>query len=172
MLNRMYLFHASLLAVTSIALLSGCGQTESTDSEVPSAPASGEVTDIHDHPLTEAEIAQLKRETADYEVAIEHIQEYQQTIQQKTTEGNPAEAHRALDNLDVVLERLPEAARDSGVPRQKWQEVNESAQELQDLFNRVHANIDAGNDPDYQSVAEEIDRRVALLAAIEPESSE
>lgn len=172
MLKRTHLRYITLFALTSMGLLVGCDRTEPRGSEPEPHPRSGETTDIHDHPLTEAEIDQLKQETADYETAIEHIQKYQQTVQAKTTAGNPAEAHRALDHLDIVLERLTEAARDSGVPKQKWQEVNETARELQDLFNQVHANIDAGKDPDYESVAEEIDRRIAALAAIEPEPSE
>jgi hypothetical protein len=123
-------------------------------------------------PLTEEEIARLKEETARYEDAIAHIRQYQQTIQQEATAGEPAKAHRALDNLDVVLERLPEVARDSGVPRDRWQEVNETAQKLRELFDQVHVRIDAGENPDYQSVADEIDQGIQTLATIEPEQTE
>lgn len=172
MLKRTCLQQLTLFVAASAGLLVGCDQREPRNADVPPPQASDEVADHHDHPLTEEEIAELRQETAEYETAIEHIQQYQQTIQQKTTAGNPAEAHRALDNLDIVLRQLPEAARDSGVPRGQWQEVNETAQELQDLFNQIHAKIDAGEDPDYTSVAAEIDQRITALAAIEPESSE
>lgn len=177
MFKRTYRLRAMLFAAASLGLLVGCGQSESPDSAAPSTHdaahhAAGPADDLHDHPLTEEEIATLTQETADYEAAVERIEQYQQTIEQKTTAGNPAEAHRALDNLDVVLNRLPDAARDSGVPRAKWREVNETAQELQELFNQIHARIDAGEDPNYASLAEEIDRHIAALAAIEPEATE
>ena len=79
----------------------------------------------------------------------------------------PAHAHRALDKLDYVLGWLPEIAQNSNVPREQWQTVGEDSQKLRDLFNQVHANIDEGRDPDYASVAEEIDAAVERLAAIQ-----
>lgn len=172
MQKRTCLPQLTLFAAASVGLLLGCDQREPRSQDVSPPQASDEVADHHDHPLTDEEITELRQETAEYETAVEQIQQYQQTIQQKTTAGNPAEAHRALDNVDIVLRQLPEAARDSGVPRGQWQEVNEAAQELQDLFNQIHAKIDAGEDPDYTSVAAEIDQRITALAAIEPESSE
>lgn len=175
MLIRMFFLPTVAVAFVAMGLMVGCSQNEqaNTDADAPGEPAQdGAPADPHDVPLTEEEIAQLKQDTARYEDAIEHIQQYQATIQQETTSGEPAKAHRALDNLDVVLERLPEAARDSGVPKEKWQEVNETAQKLRDLFNQVHANIDAGTDPNYEAVADEIDQGVGTLAAIEPDTAE
>lgn len=132
-------------------------------------PKTEGAADPHDVPLTEQEIARLKKDTAKYEDAIQHIKDYQKTIKEEATGGEPAKAHRALDNLDVVLERLPEAAQNSGVPKEKWQEVNETAQKLRDLFNKVHANIDAGEDPNYDAVADEIDQGIKTLSSIQPE---
>lgn len=178
MLTRMFLLQSAFVAVAAMGLLVGCtqnGQDEQTTANGETSQpteSSGEVHDLHDVPLTEQEIAQLKAETARYEDAVDRIQQYQQTIQQEATGGEPAHAHRALDNLDIVLERLPEAARDSGVPKVKWQEVNETAQKLRDLFNQVHANIDAGKAPNYEAVADEIEQGVQTLAAIEPEKTE
>ena len=168
----------ALAAIVSTALLVGCGQNADEDPQPtggqthPSSGGSSEHADPHDVPLTEAEIAQLKADTADYKAAIEHIQQYQQTIERETTAGAPAKAHRALDNLDVVLERLPEAAQESGVPRERWQEVNETAQKLRDLFNEVHARIDAGEAPDYAAVADEVEQGIQTLAAVEPEQAQ
>lgn len=170
MLMRTFSFPA--FAIVAIGLIVGCGRTEQADTKATMSREQDESSDAydpHDMPLTAEEIAQLKEETAQYEDAIEHIQQYQRTIQQETTQGKPAKGHRALDNLDVVLERLPAAARDSGVPREKWQEVNETAQKLRDLFNQVHANIDAGTDPNYDAVAAEIEQGIETLAAIEAE---
>jgi hypothetical protein len=177
-LTRMISIQTILAAAVSTGLVIGCGKNGEDDP----APAgtgtqgtageNGAAADPHDVPLTEEEIAQLKADTARYEDALDRIRHYQETIERETTGGEPAKAHRALDNLDVVLERLPEAAQESGVPRAKWQEVNETAQKLRDLFNEVHARIDAGEAPDYAAVADEVDRGIETLAAIEPEPAE
>lgn len=175
MLTRIFPLQTVLAAVLSTGLLVGCGQNgddkqSQPGGETPQTPS--EVTDPHDVPLTAEEIAKLKEETARYEDAIEHIRQYQEAIERETTGGEPAKAHRALDNLDVVLEWLSESARQSGVPKAKWQEVNETAQKLRDLFNQVHARIDAGEAADYAAVAEEVDQGIQTLAAIEPEQTE
>jgi len=156
--------HLFVVALVSLGLATGCGND---NDEKPDGKGDAAVHDPHDVPLTEEEIAQLKADTAQYQDAVDRIQQYQKTIQQETTGGEPAKAHRALDNLDVVLERLPEAAKNSGVPKEKWQEVNETGQALRDLFNQVHANIDDGKDPNYETVADQIDAKIAALAAIE-----
>ena len=174
MMMRIHPVLPCCVTLMTISLLSGCGGGETTSENKPGGDAtsqpgtSDDSADPHDVPLTEEEIASLKAATAKYEDALSHIQEYQKTIATETTGGEPAKAHRALDNLDVVLERLPEAAQNSNVPKEKWQEVNETAQQLRDLFNKVHANIDAGKAPDYESVADEIAKAVETLAAIKP----
>lgn len=169
---RMFSFPLLSAIIIAVALLTGCGRTEEAATNGDAAVQTGQAPPVHAHhdtPLTADEIALLQEETAQYRDAVQHIKQYQETIRQETTAGEPAEAHRALDNLDVVLERLPAAARDSGVPKGKWQEVNETAQKLRDLFNQIHANIDAGTDPNYGAVADPIEQGIAKLAAIEPE---
>lgn len=175
MLMRLFPFQTILVALVTLGLLTGCGQSDSDTTAVGDQASENEPTeeahDPHDVPLSEAEITKLKEETANYDDAVARIKEFQGTIQKETTGGEPAKAHRALDNLDVVLERLPEAAQESGVPKEKWQEVNETAQKLRDLFNQVHANIDAGKAPDYAAVADEIDQGISSLASIQPEET-
>lgn len=165
-------------AVLTAVVVTGCGQTASKQpadggqSATEGQAAEAEVHDPHDVPLTEEEKIQLRKDNEDYVDAVAHIQSYRDTIRTETTEGNPAKAHRALDNLDLVLEWLPEIAQKSGVPKSKWEEVNTTAQKLRDHFNAVHANIDDGKDPGYASVSAEIDKGVEALAAIEPEEGQ
>ncbi len=167
-------FRNVFVAMLAASLAIGCGQADSEKpkdaktSTTDSTPHDGEEVDPHDVPLTEAEIEQLRKDNATYAEAIAHIQSYRDTIRDETTDGSPAKAHRSLDNLDLVLEWLPEIAQQSGVPKSNWEEVNTAAQNLRDLFNKVHANIDAGNDPDYPAVADEIDSSVEVIAAIKP----
>jgi hypothetical protein len=45
--------------------------------------------------------------------------------------------------------------------------VNTAAQGLRDSFNAVHAQIDAGETPDYDAVAADVDSALARLRAVE-----
>lgn len=153
--------------------LAGCGGDAATTGDGQQTPTNStggtpdEHADPHDVPMTEAEIEQLRQETATWSAAIQQVQSLRDTIRTETTGGAPAKAHRSLDKLDYVLQWLPEIAQKSEVPKDQWQTVGDSAQQLRDLFNRVHANIDEGKKPDYEGVAEEIDRHVSALAKIE-----
>jgi hypothetical protein len=44
--------------------------------------------------------------------------------------------------------------------------VNTSAQQLRESFNKVHAQVDAGEEPDYQAVSGEIDAAIARLDGV------
>lgn len=171
-------FAQTFTVLAAAGLIAGCGQADPSGSADAEKPAAGEqqqtaeAHDPHDVPLTEEEKQQLREDNENYADAVAHIESYRDTIRTETTDGNPAKAHRALDNLDLVLEWLPEIAQQSGVPKANWEEVNTTAQQLRDLFNQVHAHIDAGEDPDYASVGAEVDKGVDALAAIKPEASE
>ena len=66
----------------------------------------------------------------------------------------------------TVLEWLPKIARNSGVPKEHWETVNTSANELRTLFEQVHQNIDNKQDPNFAAVAGDIDQKVAGLEEI------
>ena len=175
-------FLTTIVTITGLALFVGCGTDDSTvtvDTPTPGAteePAGeelpGEDVDPHDVPPTEEEIQAQKDKVATYDAAIAQIQEYRDTIRDETTAGLPAKAHRALDMLDYVLQWLPEIAQEDNVPLERLETVVENSQALRDLFNEVHANIDAGEEPDYGAVADQIDVAVDALAAIEGQSTE
>lgn len=122
--------------------------------------------DPDDIPLTEAQKEALRQGVKDYADALAQIESYRDTIRDAVAAGNPAKAHRPLDELDVVLEHLPTAARDSRVPKTEWEMVNTSAQQLRDSFNKVHAQIDAGEKPDYQAVSANIEEAVTRLDGV------
>ncbi|MEX0703344.1 MAG: hypothetical protein WD069_14715 [Planctomycetales bacterium] len=174
MLTRIPMIAWLLPMAAGAAFLAGCGDDSATTGDGKNATTNSTTTgtpdehaDPHDVPMTEAEIEQLRQETATWDAAIQHVQTFRDTIRTETTGGVPAKAHRSLDKLDYVLRWLPEIAQQSQVPRDQWQTVGENAQQLRDLFDRVHTNIDAGKKPDYEAVAEEIDRNIAALAKIE-----
>ena len=164
--------HVAILVVVSFAalgLLAGCGgETEKPkESETPGTNAQTN-HDPDDVALTQEEIEAIEKGIADYADALAKIKAFRDTIRDSIAAGTPSKAHRPLDELDVVLNRLPEVARESNVPKSDWENVNTTGQQLRDLFNKVHANIDAGEAPDYGAVSEDIDKVIATLEGIKP----
>jgi hypothetical protein len=140
----------------AIVLATGCGETEP-----PLAPAAQEA-DPHDVPITEADV----KLPANYAEALPRIKAYRDTIRQEIEAGTPSHAHRALDELDIVLTKLPSIAKDSGIPNDHWESINTAAQDLRNAFDQLHSAIDAKRTPDYQAVAEPIDQAIAKLEQV------
>lgn len=163
------------LAVACLGFVVGCGQSQPVDNSAAKSPSNRspaeDADDPHNIPLTDAEIEQLREDTGSWTAAVEHIQKYRDTIKTEAMGDTPAKAHRSLDLLDYVLQWMPEIAQNNNVPKNNWQTIGESSQKLRDLFNQVHANIDAGQAPDYESVDADIEAAVEALAAIKPGGS-
>ena len=68
--------------------------------------------------------------------------------------------------MDLVLQWLPEIARNCNVPKEHWEEINTAANDLRTLFEQVHQNIDNQQDPNFASVAEGIDEKIIRLQEI------
>jgi hypothetical protein len=117
-----------------------------------------------DVPITEADVNM----PASYAEALPQITGYRDTICAAIEAGAPGKAHRSLDELDIVLNKLPSIAKDSGVPKEQWEAVNTAAHELRNLFNQVHSAIDEKREPDYKAVAEPIDRAIKELEQVMP----
>jgi hypothetical protein len=97
------------------------------------------------------------------------LQELRNAVEQETAGGipeNPYEAHQALDKADLVLQWLPEITRNSDVPKEHWEAVNTSTNELRTLFERVHQNIDNKQNSDFSAVADRIDQELSDLEQI------
>ena len=148
-----------MLLVTSF----GCGPSSTSEN---TTTADSTTVDPHDTPLTADEIQQLHDDTSTWPTAIEHVQKFRDEIEQETTSGTPAKAHRALDLLDHVLKRLPEVAMSSQIPKDAWQTISENSQALREAFNGVHANIDAGKSPDFDKYAAQINEAIQKLTAV------
>lgn len=154
------------LVLGMLASLGGCGKPAPTEAPAPnpSAAAAPAPADPDDVPITEADVARPK----DYPDAVSRIEGYRDTIRDEVAAGRPTKAHRALDELDIVLNWLPGIGRDSGVPKERWEDVNTTAQEVRDLFNKVHSRIDAKQAPDYASVSDAVERAIGRLKEIKP----
>jgi len=130
-----------------------------------------EPVDPHDVPITEEQKQQLRQETAKFADAVAKVKELRDAVERETQGGlpeNPFEAHQALDKADIVVQWLPQIARDSGVPKERWEAVNTAASDLREMFDEVHQNIDNKVDPDFASVQQQMDAKIAELEAIAP----
>ena len=153
-----------------LAALAGC-QKKSDVASGPGAEneAESEAIDPHDLPLTDDQKQQLQKETAAFGDAVGVIQQLRDTIRDEVSDGlpdNPTNVHQALDKADLVVQWLPTIARDSGVAKEHWEVVNTTANDLRELFEKVHQNIDNGEDPGFPEVAPEIETRIGELETI------
>lgn len=164
----------SCVGIVCLGILTGCGQQSREPSSQNGGQAGdsgaqqGEV-DPHDVPLTEEQKQQMREETAKFADAVAKVKELRDAVERETQDGipeNPFEAHQALDKADIVVQWLPEIARDSGVAKEHWETITPAANELRELFDKVHQNIDNKVDPDFGSVEQQMDARIAELEAI------
>ena len=167
--------HALVIVAVAacLALTIGCGQPQqdqpAAGGSAPTADAGQDDYNPHDVPVTEEQKAGLRDQTAKFADAAAKVKELRNTVEQETNDGipeNPYKAHQALDMADLLLQWLPEIARNSEVPKDKWEAINTSANDLRTLFEQVHQNIDDKKNPDFAAVAGQIDEEIAGLEAI------
>ena len=161
-------------AVLSLGLTTGCGQQGQTGGDKKAAESNGDgqqakAVNPHDVPITEEQKQQLREETAKFGDAVAKVEQLRDAVERETKNGipaNPFEAHQALDKADIIVQWLPEIARNSGVAKEHWETVTTAANELREFFDKVHLNIDNKVDPDFASVQQKMDARIAELEAI------
>jgi hypothetical protein len=153
---------AAFSMLATACLFAGCTKSG------PAAPAAGSATtaahDPEDVPITEADI----KMPANYGEAVSRIKDYRDTIRSAIEGGTPTKAHRSLDELDIVLNKLPVLGRDSGVPKDQWEAVNTTARDLRNLFNELHSAIDEKREPNYAAVAKPIEQDIEKLSQRTP----
>ena len=155
------------VTLVSLGFVVGCGEQDAAQPDSGGRQAEG--VDPHDVPLTEEQKEQLREEAAKFADAVTKVKELRDAVERETQDGipeDPFEAHQALDKADIVVQWLPEIARDSGVAKEHWETVNTAANELREAFDKVHQNIDNKVDPDFASVQQQMDARIAELEAI------
>jgi hypothetical protein len=175
MILRLSLPQLFVCALISLGLAAGCGKDEPSKPDNKSAPAKQAATDDHgdgsgaraheadphDVVITEADV----KKPADFKDAVARIKEYRKDIEVKAGSDVPGKAHRQLDELEIVLKWLPGIARDSNVPKNQWETINTTAQQLRELFEKVHQNIDNKKNPDFAAVAKDVDAAIGRLEA-------
>jgi len=162
-------------AVLSLGSMIGCGQQGQTGGDQEAAKQDSgdqqaEAVDPHDVPITKEQKQQLRKETAKFADAVAKVKELRDAVERETQDGipeNPFDAHQALDKADIIVQWLPKIARDSGVSNEQLEAtVTPAANELRELFDKVHLNIDKKAAPDFASVRQQMDARIAELEAI------
>ncbi|MHB0957236.1 MAG: hypothetical protein ACYC0X_24430 [Pirellulaceae bacterium] len=174
MLRRKFVVVWAAMVLTSLCLTVGCSQKASQEGGKAVGEGSAAETaktdyNPHDVPVTEDQKATLKAEAAQLSGAVAKIKEFRNVIEEETKGGipeNPYKAHQALDQADLLLQWLPQIARDSDVPKEQWEEINTTANDLRTLFEKVHQNIDDQKHPDFPSVAQDIDLKIVRLEEI------
>jgi hypothetical protein len=177
MIVRVPVYPALLCVLVGLGLTAGCGgkaDSAKTASSKDATQAKGETVhdhgdgkgshshDAHDVAITEADV----KKPADFKDAVARIKAYRRDIEAGAGSDEPGKAHRPLDELDIVLKWLPGIARDSSVPRSQWETINITAEQLRALFEKVHTNIDNKKNPDFPSVAKQVDEAIGKLAAV------
>ena len=102
----------------------------------------------------------------DFKDAVACIKKYREDIEVAAGGGVSGQTHRPLDELDIVLKWLPGIARDSKVAKDQWEAIDTSAQQLRELFEKVHGHIDDNKNPDFPLVAKAVDQAIARLEAV------
>jgi hypothetical protein len=157
MTNRFRIRHMTICSLTVVGVFivaAGCTHVEQS----PTAKAS----DPDDVPITEADIDM----PANYADAVTRIGQCRDQIRDAIAEGSYGKAHRPLDELEIVLWKMPNIARDSGIPKSSWETVVVSSEKLSELFSQVHAAIDDHQEPNYDAVAQPIDEALDRLEEI------
>lgn len=156
----------------SFVLFTGCNRS---DKEQPAKGGESKVAEHgddynpHDVPITEEQKAELRKQTAEFPQAVKMMESLRDSVEKETAAGipeNPYKVHQALDRADLVLQWLPEIARDSGVAKTHWETINTTASDMRTLFEQVHQNVDNKQDPNFGAVAGDLDQKLTALEEI------
>ncbi len=162
------------VTVLSLGFMLGCSQNGQTGGDQDAIRSDSdhqhaEGVDPHDVPLTDEQKQQLREDTANFTDAVARIKKFRDTIQEETKDGlpaNPLKAHQALDQADLLVQWLPKIAQDSDISKEHWETINTAANELRELLDKVHESVDNKVDPDFGSVEQQMETKIAELEAI------
>lgn len=145
-----------LTTVMAWAMLAGC---QPVATSATTGGAHPESIEPDDGPVSEVNV----QIPVDYPSAVQQIGGYRDAIRAAVENGDLERAHHPLDEADVVLRRLPEIARDSGVPRRHWEQIVVASEDLNELWGEIHSAIDAHQTPDNSTRQKAIDEAIERL---------
>jgi hypothetical protein len=121
--------------------------------------------DHHDHAghghrhLTEKDIQM----PTDYATAVARIKKCRGTLADEIRTGHLDAAQEPIDEATIILNKVMTLARDSGVPKAQWQEINVAAKDLKKRLSDLHAAIETRRKVDFKAVAVPIDQAIRRL---------
>ncbi len=158
----------ALFAVLPLFLI-GCSPSAPVVTPTPADPdhrhAEGQ-DHSHDVPITKADV----KMPATFAELVVRVEKYRDQIKAAIEAGKPETGHRALDELDIVLEETMTLAQAS-VKEEQLAAVNEARQKIKNAFLELHQSIDAKEKPDYASKAPEIQNAIESLKQIAASSA-
>lgn len=117
----------------------------------------------HDgHHLCEKDIQMPK----DFASAVARIKACRKTIGEEVAEGHFEEVHAPLDEASIILGKLMPIARDSGVPKSRWREVNIAATDLRKQLGNLHTALDKNAKIDFKTASVPIDQAIKRLETV------
>ncbi len=155
-MNSLGMLRLTTIVCSLCAGLVGCSNSP------PDSPVSGGAHQQEEEHLSAEDVPRPEN----YSAAVSRIGDYCSTIRKALDEKDNLTAHRALDELNFVIEWLPEIAQESNVPKRHWESLNTASQELRELFDAVHMQLDEGNRPDYAAIAPQVDSYMETLSQV------
>lgn len=159
-MNSGWIHAGTVIALWSLLGIAGAkaaGHSPAGHSHNKSAAHAGHSHD--DHHLCESDIDMPK----DYAAAVKRIKKCRATIADEIAEGHWEEVHSPLDEATIILNKIMPIARNSGVPKSRWQDVNLAAKELKKRLDGLHSAIDKSGTADFNAAAKAIDDAIGRL---------
>lgn len=123
----------------------------------------GAAHDDHEHAhLTEAEI----QVPADFPAAVARIKVCNDNLRAALKAGDVHKAHEPVDELVVLAGKLTSIARDSGVPKANWKDINLLAKELDEQLDSLHAALDRDESTGYDTIGPKMDAAITQLETL------
>ena len=82
----------------------------------------------------------------DFDSAVARIKTCHTTVKAALESGELHDAHDPVDELTIVLERVMPLAKESGVDRSHWKEINLLVKEIGGKFDAVHEAVEQHSD--------------------------
>jgi hypothetical protein len=112
--------------------------------------------------LTEADIELPK----DFATAVARIKTCNDSVREALKQGKAHDAHKPADELVILAGKLLPLARDGGVPKARWKEINVLAKELGNQLEKLHAAVDSDKATGNEAILTAIDTTVAELEKV------
>lgn len=155
-MNLLIRLALSLMLVTTVGLLSGCGDTsqDSGDTSGKSTGMSDEHGHDHDHDVPET-----------YADAVKEIKEMREAVAKAEEGGDLNAAHDPLHEVGHVLEEVVPLAKKASIGDAEMEAIKKAVDELYDGFGAVDAKLhnDEKNAKTFAEVKDSIDNAIATL---------